>query len=355
MNESTLSSQQKLQTYIDNATSNGLPKDAYLQVTEACNCKCQMCDIWKNKSPKKGEPKTLKAIIQQLGDQEFNWVTLWGGEPYLHPQIVSLMEEVKACNMKLQLITNGTLLCNDRAGAKLDATAELADNVVFSIDAPNAILHDEIRGTRGTFKRAIANMKALAQMVAQKGHGPGIEIDTTILRQNIGNLSQMIEFSKQFGDILVDFDPAQIQGTGNTQNTSIIQIPEHVIDSAFAELIQHAQNGANISSASKLKLMQDHLLGRDLTGPCMSIFKDLLIAPDGKVYFCWGWGKVVGNILDPNFKNDWEQAIKNNLDAIDGNMDRCKKCGFSHVRWPDAGVVEIIKAVNASRKKLFEL
>lgn len=346
MDENKLSSQEKLQTYISNAEANGLPKDAYLQVTGRCNCRCVMCDVWKEPSPMHGQTSTLKAIIQTLGQNGFNWVTLWGGEPYLHPEIVQLMEEVKKCGMRLQLITNGTLL-------KAEETAELADNVVFSIDAPTAEIHDEIRGAKGTFTRAMKSMHALSALVAKNGKGPGIEIDTTILRHNIGMLSQMIEFSRQFGDILVDFDPAQIQGTGNSSDTSIIEIPETLIESAFTELIENANNGAHVSSAAKLQLMKEHLLKKPLSGPCMSLFKDLLLAPDGKAYFCWGWNKVVGNILDDGFKKDWEQAITENIEAIDGNMDRCKGCGFSHVRWPDESAQKVIQQVNALRKSYF--
>jgi MoaA/NifB/PqqE/SkfB family radical SAM enzyme len=167
-------------------------------------------------------------------------------------------------------------------------------------------------------------------------------------------LPAMVEFSRQFGDLLVDFDPAQIQGLGNSTDRTIIEIPDNQIKTVFSKLITQVTNGAHISSAAKLRLMKNYLLKKRLNKPCISLFKDLMIAPDGKVYFCWGWNKVIGNILDDGFKQQWEQAIKNNLAAIDGNMERCKSCGFSHVRWPDLEFADIITTINAFRKKYFK-
>ncbi|HCW32096.1 MAG: hypothetical protein UT55_C0069G0009 [Candidatus Peregrinibacteria bacterium GW2011_GWE2_39_6] len=353
MNETTLSSAQKIKSYQENACQNGLPTDAYLQVTEQCNCRCAMCDIWKNPGGKSGEKETLVSIIQTLREKNFNWVTLWGGEPYLHPDIIPLMAEVKKCGMRLQLITNGTLLRNDKSGSKLDATVELADNVVFSLDGATPEIHDAIRGIQGTFARTIRNLTALLALKKKTGKGPEVEIDTTILLQNIAEISAMIDFSKQFGDILVDFDPAQIQGTGNSADQSIIEIPEAIVEQAFGQLITAKRMGANITSEEKLELMKDYLKKKPVHGACFSLFKDLLIAPDGKVYFCWGWDKVIGNILDTNFKEEWEGAIRQNLEAIDGKMGRCKSCGFSHVRWPDKDFLELVTAINTQRKKYF--
>jgi len=350
MDESKFSKSDKVEIYVSNAKENGLPKDAYLQVTEACNCKCKMCDIWKIPKPQSGKTETLVQIVKTLSEAKFNWVTLWGGEPYMHPDIIKIMEEVKMQGMKLQLITNGTLLRNDPKGAKLDATAELADNVVYSIDAPTAEIHDLIRGVRGTFSRAVASIKALSEKVASQGKGPGIEIDTTILKDNIQHLPQMIDFSKQFGDVLVDYDPAQTQGTGNSEESVVAGMDEAMIKAIFEKLVSAANHQAKISSAPKLKEMEKYLKGEPLNGPCMSLFKDLLINHEGKVYFCWGWGKIIGNILDANFKQQWERAIAENREAIDGCMDRCKKCGFSHVRWPDPDVAGAIAEANEIRK-----
>lgn len=341
----------RVKVYLENATTNGLPKDAYLQITEACNCKCVMCDIWKKEGAAHPPTQKIFDIIHKLRDSKFNWVTLWGGEPFLNPDVIKIMEEVKRCCLKLQFITNGTALVGD----KLNATNEFADNVVFSVDGPNAETHDAMRGKKGTFAKVIPNIHALVDLNNKTGHGPGIEIDTTITRHNIGALEAMINFSKQFGDVLVDYDPAQVQGVGNKHDNGSIDIPTAVVDAALDKLIERAKKGAHITSPAKLELIRKYLKGEPITGSCYSLFKDLLLSPTGDVPFCWGDPKNTGNIMDSDFENKWKRAIAENSDAITGCTERCQGCGFSHARWPDPGFTQIIEGINAVRKGLFRM
>lgn len=340
---------ERAKAYSHNADVNGLPKDAYLQITDKCNCRCVMCDIWKQKS---AHPPARKIfdIIHRLRDLDFKWVTLWGGEPFLHPSVIGIMREVKICCLKLQFITNGTVLDGD----KLHAVHEYADNVVFSIDGPNAEIHDIIRGVKGIFTRAIPNARALVQLNEADGKGPGIELDTTVTSHNIDWLEAMIDFSKQFGDILVDYDPAQIQGVGNSNDGKNIIIPPCKVDAIFNSLIERAQQGAHITSPAKLELIRKYLKKEPIDGACYSLFKDLLITPDGNVPFCWGDSKVTGNILEPRFEEKWKRAIAGNVGAITGSTDRCSQCGFSHARWPDSGYAQIVERANAKRKIFFD-
>ncbi len=128
----------KMQMYLLNAEENALPKDAYLQVDFACNAKCIMCDIWKN--PFIGDTVLLYSIIDKLSNLNFEYITLWGGEPLLHPKIDDLIVYAKNKGLKVQMITNGSLL-----DEHIDVICEHVNNLVVSIDSGNASIHDDIR------------------------------------------------------------------------------------------------------------------------------------------------------------------------------------------------------------------
>ncbi|NCP71943.1 radical SAM protein [archaeon] len=142
MNES--SKYDKMKLYVENAKNNSIPTDAYLQVNFACNAKCVMCNIWKN--PYMGEKETLLSIINKLSDLNFKWVTLWGGEPLLHPNIDDLIIHAKNKNLKVQIITNGSLLNNH-----VDVVSNFVDNLVVSIDSGFPEIHDKIRNLPRNF------------------------------------------------------------------------------------------------------------------------------------------------------------------------------------------------------------
>lgn len=336
---------ERIERYLNLAKHSSLPKEAYFQITKACNGRCKMCKVWQEHH--KNPPlEQILNIIHALRDKAFRWVTLWGGEPYMHPDIARIMEEVKLGGMKLQLITNGTLLTPET----LSATHQFADNVVFSIDAPCAEIHDRIRSVRGFFNKAVANVHGLAALNKKYGKGPGIELDTTVTKYNILTLEEMIEFSKQFGDILVDYDPAQCHGVGNNEDKSVIDIPPEITDKVFDALIARAGNGAHITSPAKLELIRQYLKGQPMHGSCYSLFKDLLLSPEGDAHFCWGWDKVIGDTLNPDIEERWQKAVHDNIAAVTGELEKCKGCGFSHVRWPDPGFQQIIEGINSIRK-----
>jgi MoaA/NifB/PqqE/SkfB family radical SAM enzyme len=203
MQMDTTQKTQKIAAYVENATINGLPKDAYLQAGYSCNAQCVMCEIWK--TPVLGKTETLEAIIEKLHNLGFEWVTLWGGEPLLHPDIVPLMKKAKDYGLKLQIITNGTFL-----EKYADSICAYVDNLVISIDSGLPEVHNEIRG-KDIYGKVVEGVKK----VLSYQHHPNLEIDCTILNENAPTLSSIIELAEELGGIFVDFDPAQIRGVGN--------------------------------------------------------------------------------------------------------------------------------------------
>ena len=142
----TLADQVKLFGWLlyDSARGN-LPRRASLQMTEACNLHCKMCTFWQYDGPTPSVERLQQIVValQQLGVKHIN---LWGGEPYLHPGIAELFRFIKQRGISLGVITNGTLIDDD----KMAASVEYLDEMTFSVDSPHADVHDRIRGTKGS-------------------------------------------------------------------------------------------------------------------------------------------------------------------------------------------------------------
>lgn len=65
------------------------PRRASLQLTEACNLHCKMCTFWKYDGPTPDADR-IKRIVDALKDIGVKHINLWGGEPYLHDDIVEI-------------------------------------------------------------------------------------------------------------------------------------------------------------------------------------------------------------------------------------------------------------------------
>lgn len=66
------------------------PLTASLAVNYWCNSKCSYCVIWKNQE-KNHDLEDLKFAARQLKEIGIRFVSLGGGEPFLHPKLAELI------------------------------------------------------------------------------------------------------------------------------------------------------------------------------------------------------------------------------------------------------------------------
>ena len=115
----------------------------------------------------------IKPIIDNVKFFQPN-ITLFGGEPMLHPEWLEIVKAVKAAGMRCNIVTNGTLIQN-YAEEIIDSGL---DEIIFSLDGPEEI-HDKIRRVPGTFQRSIEGFEILHELKQNR------KIKTPIININI--------------------------------------------------------------------------------------------------------------------------------------------------------------------------
>src|SRR4051812_11689963 len=114
----------------------------------ACNCRCVMCDIWKdNKNLKQLTELDVTGLLSSLkkfGTQE---VLMSGGEALLNTNFFKLCQLLKQNGIKVTLLSTG-LTVKKHAHQIL----EFVDNLIVSLDGDEA-LHDAIRNIPNAFAR----------------------------------------------------------------------------------------------------------------------------------------------------------------------------------------------------------
>jgi MoaA/NifB/PqqE/SkfB family radical SAM enzyme len=323
----------------DSARGN-LPRRASLQLTEACNLHCKMCTFWQYDGPTP-EIERLKAIVLALKDLGIRHINLWGGEPYLHPDIVEVFRFIKSHGIELGIITNGTLLDD----AKLQGSVDYLDELTFSVDSPHAAVHDRIRGAPGSHEVIRSAIERFLRLRGARKK-PTLTIDCTVQRDNVDHVDEMVAFAEQYGADL-QLDPAQINGYGNRLNHAILKIPAEVRWATMARLRALKARGKRLNSPGNLALMDAYLAGRNIRTPCFFPYIGMLVNPWGDVIYCWGWDKKMGNLLDGDFRKAWKSEEYRELrrQTLACEMERCKTCGFSMVRWPDAPGYQVLSAL----------
>ena len=185
------------------------PSEVWLKLTERCNCRCQMCNIWKQHRVADGEltsqdwKKVLRGLRQWLGKRHI-WFT--GGEPFLRKDCIELIGYSSSIGLSIGVITNGILLRPDDMPFLVESGLR---EYHVSIDSMDSEIHDHLRGISGAHKRASENVLALKDFLNQTGKKMKIVIKTIIMGYNAKEILPLVEWTEKCGFDEIKFQPLE--------------------------------------------------------------------------------------------------------------------------------------------------
>ncbi len=162
-------------------------------LTARCNARCGFC-AWNPDFYDAKAQLSTQAIKQLYSDARragFIGLSIWGGEPLLHPDFGEIVRHAHEIGLISHIVTNGFLL-----ERKMDDVVEHVDRVCISLDHPSS-LHDEIRGIKGLFDKIVASTRELRR----RAPGKQIVYICTLLARNADpkTLCAMAELMAELG------------------------------------------------------------------------------------------------------------------------------------------------------------
>src|SRR6476620_427934 len=156
----------------------------------ACNCRCMMCDIWKdNKNLKQLTENDIQGLLSSLKKFGTREVVMSGGEALLNPNFFRLCEILRQQNIKISLLSTGLSLKKN-----VEQILTWVDNIIVSLDG-NEEVHERIRNIPHAFQK----LKEGVQLI--KGIDPKFRITarTVIHKLNFRLWHSIIESAKEIG------------------------------------------------------------------------------------------------------------------------------------------------------------
>jgi MoaA/NifB/PqqE/SkfB family radical SAM enzyme len=207
----------EVMAHLSEPRKDNLPMPTFLQlrVTNLCNLRCKMCGQWGDTGIYRadGFPASAtdgqierKRIVELIGAKRQlalsdyvrlldevapsqPIVSLFGGEPFLYPDIMALIREVKARGLTCTIITNGWRL-EEHARELVEVGM---DSIAVSIDGPPDV-HNRIRGKNDSFERAAAGVRAVALWRKKLGRALPMQISILpITELNLGEIGAAVE------------------------------------------------------------------------------------------------------------------------------------------------------------------
>ena len=295
-------------------------------VTLRCNLKCSHCYInaAERKLPDELSTDAAKMLIHQIAEVSRPLLILSGGEPLLRKDIFELIRYGAARGLKMAMGSNGTLI-DDRIARKLKEAG--INTVSISLDSSIPERHDEFRGVKGSWKRAIGAIEAL------KANDILLQVNTTVTQQNYDEIDDIMSLAEKLG--VENFHLFCLVPTGRGAKIHDISpvTYENVIKNTFAKSTKHKLN-VKPSCAPQFMRIAKEMGGnmKQWIRGCIAGLYYCRIYPTGEVTPCPYLPIKLGNIREKSFRDIWfNSKVLKNLRNFDNLKGKCGICDYRDV------------------------
>lgn len=187
--------------YLKNGEASAL-KQISIKITNMCNLRCKMCGQWGETGYNIGKPmseinKTLPLeVYKKMVDDVASGKPIfyiWGGEPFLYPDIMPFLGYIKEKRLIASIVTNGIRL---KKNAKELVEMGL-DGLMVSLDGPREV-HNEIRGSETCYDTLVEGLQEInEQKRILKKKKPYIMPLVTISRYNQDYLEDIFDIAAE--------------------------------------------------------------------------------------------------------------------------------------------------------------
>ncbi len=194
------------------------------ETTRSCGLACRHCRAEAILGRDPGELTTAeaKSLIDQTADMGTPIFVLSGGDALMRPDLEELIAHGKGRGLRMATIPAATpLLTRERIQKLKDAGV---DQLAFSIDGPNAELHDGFRGVKGSFAKTMEGI-AFAHEA-----GIPLQINTVFAAWNYPHLDELVALVRSLGVVFWEVFFLIPMGRGSAMRSLTAEQFETVFD-----------------------------------------------------------------------------------------------------------------------------
>lgn len=338
------------------------PQSISFTITNACNLRCQMCGQWSEEGYMHGKKDRLqqemgladwKRLVDEVAAHSIPSILLRGGETFLFPEIVELLEYIAAKGIFTAIDTNGTMLKQYAADVVHIGNIHLT----ISVDGPEEI-HDAVRGVKGCFQRIQEGVALLSELEKSSGRSISRSICFTISPYSYKGLGAMPDVARSLSINVITIVPYYYVPTavGKRYEKELREdlgcpafswVGFHHEDSGvdfdmFKEQYQtYLANLGTIYNYPYMPLSEDEYRAwfSDAVTPvyklpCMNVEKLIDVQPNGEANFCVDFPDYsIGNVREATIAELWnsERAARFRQYRREKPLAVCYRCGAKYM------------------------
>ncbi|MBU5591839.1 radical SAM protein [Clostridium sp. MSJ-4] len=287
----------------DLAEKNNTLVNVIIELLTKCNWKCKHCYIPSHDN--EGISKeVLFDMFTQLRQLPCFDLTLTGGEIFYRKDIMDIIRKAREMNFNLTLLTNVSLLDEEKIKELAHLYINQISCTIFSLDEN---IHDSITEIPGSLKKALNNIMLI------KKYGIPLEIKTIVMKQNYNSFKDVEIFCSENGfQFKVD---AEIFSKNNGDSAPHqLKMSENQLQEVLVDIDK--MRGFSIHKHSANEPI------------CPIIKSSISINSNGDVYPCNKYFYKIGNIYDNSINHIWnDNSLLNKIKNLQWkDLLKCFEC-----------------------------
>lgn len=246
------------------------PVNATWEVTYACNLSCIHC-LSDSGRKREGEMNTEQAlqVIDQLAAQKVFQFNIGGGEPFMRPDFLELMDHAHDKGIVTCISTNGTLI-DERIARRLDHPLVY---IQVSLDGASEASNDAIRG-RGSYKKVLNALDHLRKRDIE------VSINCVLTRHSYPELDNLVTLAASY-DAKLRVSRFRPSGRGKESWSQLNVQREQMVD--FSKWLSRHLAVSTGDSFFSVTTEERRSLGLNMCGACKMT---CCLSPQGDIYPC---------------------------------------------------------------------
>ena len=286
-----------------------LPAVCDFSITNVCNAACDFCGFARD--------KTLTGPARYVGASDYcralpilrrrgiRYLTLQGGEPLVHPDVLRLVSQTVAAGISCAMITNGWFLSRY---VKSLADAGLCQLIV-SLDSADLGEHERNRGLKG-LERRLANGIALAKEC-------GLPVQASVTVNRLVNYDDLPDTLRSLGFDNVAFSYPRAESFGSTslvysEDSHLVDLDREELLTALDAIGRMRKRFAVLNPRASVAEVARYLRGERQKVPCIGGCKYFYLDWNLDIWRCEAWNEPLGSVF--------------NLDRIPDQREPCNAC-----------------------------
>ncbi|MDD2523383.1 MAG: radical SAM protein, partial [Endomicrobiaceae bacterium] len=179
----------ELETFQSKSVLESKPRDLQVVLTNKCNLNCKMCA--NDKIDWDLKERTLNSIKNNM--KYFERILWQGGEAFLYPDFLGLLELAHENKVIQSIMTNGLLIDEKTA----DVITKTDTDIVISIDSVNPTVYEDIR-IGAKFEQLLNSLELLYKYKGINNSKTSFDMATIIMHSTCRELFDFIDFAEKY-------------------------------------------------------------------------------------------------------------------------------------------------------------